>query len=381
MRLAWLLVLVPFSSCQVSGDPSPDGDPDGGDGAAGLTSDGGGSTDGGSTLDAGLLADAGMRVDAGTRLDGGGPDDAGRPIERAFAELQPGQLRLISTDTSQFRVSTPSGTFAIIDWTPRMHWDVVTRKIVLIGHRRLHKVSLFDDATGRWRDGPLPMAWQGLDVTGHWYGWSAFDAVGRRIFAKDQVFNVDTETWGSPIAPIPIVTNGANGSMLAWQSNVNRLSRYGGDAQRWMEYDPATNTWPTVVSRVGNGQHALVEFHPMHGKSLIVGGNDSLQVAQLVDPGGVRRRVADFPSRVSMSGGSWLVPHRSGAWLVRDAPDMGTPRLWAYWPTGDQWQDLGVAPDFDLVNSTAAYDAMADAVILAHSRGTSVWKCAAISPP
>lgn len=332
--------------------------------------------------DAGVSRDSGV-FDAGPPLvrDGGSPDDAGRPIERAFAELAPGELRSISTDISQFRVQAPAGTYWIIDWTPRMHWDPVTKKVVLMGLRRYIKVSVFDDATGQWRNVAVPQPWVGLDLNGHWYGWSAFDRVGRRVFARDHIFNVDTETWTGPIANIPIVTNGSNGSMLSWQSNVGRLARYGGDAQRWMEYDPVTNTWPTVVSSIGNGQHALAEFHAMHGNTLIVGGNNTYAVAQLLAPGGTKRRVADFPSRTSMSGGSWIVPHRSGAWLVRDAPETGTPHLFAYWPALDRWQDLGESPDKGLDNPTVAYDETADAIIIAHGRGTSVWKCVPITQP
>ncbi len=148
-----------------------------------------------------------------------------------------------------------------------------------------------------------------------------------------------------------------------------------------MEFDPVNNTWPTVVSNIGNGEHALAEFHAMHGTTLIVGGNNTQGVAQLVSPGGTKRRVVDFPSRTSMSGGSWSIPHRSGAWLVRDAPETGTPHLFAYWPALDRWQDLGESPDMGLVNPTVAYDAQADAVIIAHSRGTSVWKCVPITQP
>lgn len=87
------------------------------------------------------------------------------------------------------------------------------------------------------------------------------------IYAKGSRLDVAREAW-TGIAAAP-TTNGSHGTMYAWQSNVKRLARYGGDIQRWQEYDPQQTAGPST--KTGSATAALVEYHAMHGCSILSG--------------------------------------------------------------------------------------------------------------
>jgi hypothetical protein len=207
---------------------------------------------------------------------------------------------------------------------------------------------------------------------GHWYGWSADDGSGS-IYAKGRRLNVATENWDA-IASAP-TTNGSNGTMLAWQANVGRMARYGGDAQRWQEYDPATNAWTVHANKVGHGQHALLEYHLEHRCCLLIGGNDSSTKATLVSPGFTNvTPLPDCPGDLRMSAGSWIVPHPDGGWLVRAHMVDGTSHIFHIRPGDLQWRDLGPFPKLGLGYQSAAIDPRRRAVLLATTTGLHAWK-------
>jgi hypothetical protein len=162
--------------------------------------------------------------------------------------------------------------------------------------------------------------------------------------------------------------------MYAWLANVGRLARFGGDIQRWQEYDPASAKWTTYANRVGHGQHALVEYHPQHGCCLMLGGNASTSKASLMYPGGVLKPMPDMPGRTSMSGGSWIVAHPDGGWLARVVMADNTTHIFHFRPTDARWQDLGVFPKLGLGYQTAAIDPVRRIVLIATTTGLHAWK-------
>jgi hypothetical protein len=143
-----------------------------------------------------------------------------------------------------------------------------------------------------------------------------------------------------------------------------------------MVFDAATQQWTTCKQFVGNGQHALVEYHPAHDATLIVGGNTTDSVAQVIDQGGARTPAPPYPSTAKMKGAGWIVPHKSGMWLVRS--DDGVVYGWA--PGMAAWRAICAAPDQGCGYPTAAYDAERDAVLIIHTKGLAVWRCPEIVP-
>lgn len=288
-------------------------------------------------------------------------------LAAAIEGLAPGQVKLVSAHIGNFRVTAPDGKgYWTLDWTPRMHWHAPTQQLILFGHRIASRVSAFSDTTGTWRDLPL-WPWYAPGEAGHWYGWSASDGANT-IYAKGVKLDVSAETWGG--LPATPVTNGSNGTMYAWQSNVNRLVRYGGDIQRWQEYDPATNAWRTYKDRAGFGQHALLEYSPIDGCSLLLGGNKTEQKAMLVSPGWTNPvALPNCPDLVQMKSGSWIVPHPDGGWLVRSSGS----RIYGIKPGGG-WRNLGAFPELGLGYQTVAIDPVRRVVMLATTTGLHVWK-------
>lgn len=292
-------------------------------------------------------------------------------LTRTISDMAVGEVRRVLAANSHFRVNSTTGTYWIVDWTPRMHWHAQSQQLILFGHRIAHRVVAFSDALGYWRDIPL---WPGYAEggNGHWYGWSADDGSGS-IYAKGRRLNVATENWDA-IASAP-TTNGSNGTMLAWQANVGRMARYGGDAQRWQEYDPATNAWTVHANKVGHGQHALLEYHLEHRCCLLIGGNDSSTKATLVSPGFTNvTPLPDCPGDLRMSAGSWIVPHPDGGWLVRAHMVDGTSHIFHIRPGDLQWRDLGPFPKLGLGYQSAAIDPRRRAVLLATTTGLHAWK-------
>lgn len=289
-------------------------------------------------------------------------------IDMAIASVPVGSIAQVTPDFSFFRV----GNYWGIDWTPRMHWHAPTQQLILCEHRLTSRVVAFADATGLWRDLPIG----GLPAgSGHWYGWSAEDGAGS-IYAKSQKLDIATETWTA--IPNPPTTNGSNGTMYAWQSNVNRLARYGGDAQRWQEYTPATNTWKVYKNYCGHGQHALVEFHAAHGCSIMLGGNKTDFKASLMLPGGTQSALPNCPGTVSMDIGSWVVAHPDGGWMARLFLADATSRIFHIRPGDPAWADLGPFPKLGLGYQSAAIDPARRVVLLATTTGLQAWKFPAV---
>lgn len=320
-------------------------------------------------------------------------------IATTLASLAPGQFAqaIVAPPQDGFRVRPPSGSsYDMLDWTPRCHWDAQREQLVVIGKRKIVRALAYSDSTGAWRDLPLPAHWTTTETTGHWYGWSAHDGQDR-IFAMGWELDLAAETW-EQMAPPPsnLNLNGSNGTMMAWMGDT--LARYGTDRQYFLAYDPITRTWPTARIWCNHGAHALVEYHPQHDACLVVGGNvvdlrdengervlnpngtrvrTSPRRASLITAGGVVTQVADIPEVVSMSAGSWIVPHPAGCWVVRSHISSTVANLWAYWPGTDTWQALGPSPDRLLKYPTAAV--VDDCVLIAHTTGVSAYRMPALT--
>jgi hypothetical protein len=130
------------------------------------------------------------------------------------------------------------------------------------------------------------------------------------------------------------------------------MLKYGGDSRRFMLYSPDENAWPYVRSNLLNGQHAVCAHHPVLDRVLMLGGSNTPLLAALVDNTGAATRVADLPAKCEMSVCGWIMPHTSGAFVVRTTEPEN---LYVYWPQHDRWDLLGPAPDAALNNPTVAH--------------------------
>lgn len=290
-------------------------------------------------------------------------------LARTISGMAEGEVRLALPDTSRFKVAASTGTYWMLDWTPRMHWHAPTQQLILFGHRIRHRVVAYSDDLGYWRDIPL---WPGYAEggSGHWYGWSADDGQGVIYATGNRRLDVATERWLGGMSA-GVVPNGSHGTMLAWMKNVGRLARYGGDIQRWQEYDPATNVWKTYKDRVGHGQHALVEYDDASGCCLIVGGNSTVSKTSIMRPGGVLEPMPNCPGGVLMKYGSWIVAHPDGGWLVRAIMngDTKVSRVFHIRPGDTQWRDLMPLDRLGLGYQTAAIDPARRVVLIATTTG------------
>lgn len=286
-------------------------------------------------------------------------------VEAAIAGMQPGEFRLLDPDITWMRTATQA--YWTNDWTPRMHWDTARQQIVKFGHRLFTRAVAY---AGAWREFPLPADYTQISTSGHWYGWSAHDGADR-ILAKEYLIDLATETH-TKIAPIPVTTNGSNGTMMAWLASVGRFARFGGDADRWMEYDPATNNWPVVVSPLPHGQHALVEYNDVDGCCLMLGGNDNKRAASLVHPGGSVTPLPPLPQETGMTGGGWVIPLQGGGWLVKST---GTDlRLWSISAADPAWVDRGPWPKIGLGYNQVAHAPEHGVIFVATTTGLHVYK-------
>lgn len=309
-------------------------------------------------------------------------EENGPRIPSAVAGMQPGEFRAIWVDSAGgiFNVNSPENGagYSILDWNPRAVWDSATQQILVGGLRIKHKFATYSDVVGDWREQLMPTELARFSGTGHWYGWIVGSPSGT-AFYKGCELNPQTDSWSPAIAGAP-GGSGNNGTMYSWSPDAyagdGGLIQYGGNSQNYRVWRRSTNTWDIFVSAVGHDQHALVEYHPNHDRTLIVGGSDTAQRASLVTNGGSVTRVTDVPDSIAMSSGSWIVSHPAGCWLVTTFG--GTRKLWAVWPNADRtnvtWQDLGVAPDAALTYPTAAWDADRGLVYIVATTGLYAYR-------
>lgn len=304
----------------------------------------------------------------------------GPRIADEVAGMSPGDWRTIWADSSGsvFTVRSPvSGTYSILDWNPRAVFDPETQQIIVGGKRIMFKNIAYSDVTGDWRSLPLPLDSARTTGTGHWYGLIADDDAGNVYLGfGGATYHLDPETEQYTRLAGHLTTNGGNGAMMSW-GGASGLFKYAGDAQRWLVYNPDTNTWTNPANMLGNGMHALVEYSPQANRTLIVGGSGTSTRAMLVTNTGVTTLVTSCPQTISMSAGSWIVAHPSGCWLVRAYADSNASRVYAVWPNAEktdvEWQDLGVAPDATLQYSTAAVDHDRNLIYIVATTGIYAW--------
>jgi hypothetical protein len=311
----------------------------------------------------------------------------GPRIAAVLAGIAPGEFRTVwlSSEQNIFRVyhaPDTSGTDEILDWTPHGVWDAPTQQVLIAGRRGTTKIIAYSEAVGEWREHQMPADF-GRQVSGtvHYYGKIARNPLtGVSYFGSAESvsklwsLNPNTEQW-TRLADAP-TANGGNGASFEWADDTGRLVMFVGDAQRWCIYNPITNTWTNPFNGLGHGAHAILRYHPVHARHLLVGGTGTGTRASLVTSGGVVTNVAGVPDSISMANGSWTAAHPSGCWLVKT---MGTtPKLFAAWPnpglTSVTWQDLGTAPDAALVYPTMSPGYSPDTVLITSTSGLHAYR-------
>lgn len=96
-------------------------------------------------------------------------------------------------------------------------------------------------------------------------------------------------------------------------------------------------------------------------------------------PGGLLEPLPDCPGTISMSGGSWVIAHPDGGWLVRGLMADKTSRIFHLRPGSLQWSDLGPFPKLGLGYQSAAIDPARRVVLLAGPpAGLHAWKIPAV---
>lgn len=310
----------------------------------------------------------------------------GPRIAAATDGLGPGELRLIWGDVSGevFSVRSPENNngYNTLDWTPYAAWDDGTRQIISGGLRIMRKLKIYSDRTGDWREGAFPSVIGRLVTPGHWYSGTAGDGAGNVYLHLAAVhrYTPATDTWAA--LPAHVTTNGGSGSSLVWVptlfGGVGGLVKYGGDARRWLIYNPATNTWPSYVDGLPCGAHSILAYHPAHDKVLMVGGTGTETVAALVTPStGAASAVAAPPAMIAMDTSDWMVAHPDGCWLLRSGV---AGRMYAYWPGTDTWEDKGAAPDAALTTPQAAFDAARSTVYITSGSGLHAYALPVYGP-
>jgi hypothetical protein len=302
----------------------------------------------------------------------------GPRIDAAIAGMLPGEIRPVHADVSGgwVRVVAPdrdAGTFSILDWTVKDLWHAPTQQLIRGGRRIKSKVEVYSDLTGENTERAMPPAMGRATGSGHWYGETALDpSPGGLAYLRG--YAVDPATWEWRTLPAT-KQGGGTGSSYAWMTNAaggrGRLAKYGDAANKYRlgVMNPDTWAWDFWTGSLFNDHHALVEYHPVHSRLLVVGGSGTLNVATLVDHLGAAIRVRDCPAPMGQTLSAWIVPHPAGCWLVRR-----NGVLWAFWPVEDRWDNLGPAPDAGLMDANAAFDAERGIVLLTHEQGLHVYK-------
>lgn len=289
----------------------------------------------------------------------------GPRIGSAVSGMAPGDFVTVWADSADdiFRVhlEETGGGFNGLDWTPRGVWHQGTEQIIIGMRRGSYKLIAYSDITGMWRELEMPAdLGRYTNGTAHYYGMIAIDGSGNVYLGETSglhIFKYDVAANSYTAIADHLTTNGSNGSMLAWDSTNSKLLKYGGDAQRWLIYDPGTDSWANPANTLGNGQHALLEYSPAAERCLLVGGSGTPRKAQLVNPtNGAVTPVTDCPVDVTMAAPDcWIFYHPSGKWIVRSASS-----LYACTPnealTDVTWTSLGTSPDSTHTYPTAIAD-------------------------
>ncbi len=276
--------------------------------------------------------------------------------------------------------------YKIVDWTPHNAFDPATQQLVHGGMRKRNKVIVYSDVTGEWREEAMPAGCAGVIAFNHWYGRTAGDAAGRRVFLAGWTYRTDTaetEVWSAR------PNSGSNGATASYTwfpealSGAGGLMYHGGDWQRIQVYNPGTDTWDYAGSTpTGHSLHALLCYHPAHGKALLAGGTTTARRATLVDADGGFARVADAPADAHMeaTGNGALLAHPSGCWLL--VSNTPAPRqAWAYWPKADVWTAAGAMPDAGNVNATYAWDGARGVFYVLGEAGLYAWRPPLLDSP
>ena len=298
------------------------------------------------------------------------PPPPGGHIAQAIAGLAPSELRPVKLEANEAMFKTAAG-YWILDWTPFGAWDAASGRVVVGGRRFTNKVIEFDDAAGQWQVAPLPAVLANdPNQFGHWYGETIHDGAG--IYMRGQRYEPASGQWGTPVGLPSVPGDGMGASYAYFPTAPQRFIRYAGDGghRRWKSYDPATQQ-TTVVGGLPCGDHAILCYHPQHDRVLMVGGDYSGKKAARVTRDGAVTPCADLPgsAAVSMEYKSWVAAHPAGCWLVRTAS-----QLWAYWPTGDAWQQLGAAPDAALQLPVVVPGYAPDVLLIVALTGLYAWR-------
>jgi len=268
----------------------------------------------------------------------------GQRIAPAIAGLGPNEMRPVWLDSAGeiFSVRSPENNngYNTLDWTPFAAWDEGTRQVISGGLRIMRKLKVYSDLTGDWREEAFPAAIGRLTGPGHWYSGTVSDGAGNVYVHLAGVHRYTPATGAWFALPSHVTTNGGSGSSLVWVpslfSGAGGLIKYGGDARRWLIYNPVTNTWPSYTDRRPCGQHSILAYHPTHDPVLMVGGTGTETVAALVTPGtGAFTLVAAAPASIAMDTSDWMVPHPDGCWLLRSGAAVDRDGL-----IGDSLDDI-----------------------------------------
>lgn len=315
-------------------------------------------------------------------------DPHGPRIATAIAGMSPGDYRAILADVSGGLIAQQDpqtgANYMIVDWTPHNAWDAGTQQIIHAGHRKRYKVIAYSDITGEWREEEMPQPVAQFVEFNHWYGRTATDGTGR-VFLAGWTYWPETgemQVWATR------PSSGSNGNTASHEwfpeagGGSGRMLYHGGDWQYLQMYNPDTNSWWSGGVATGHTLHALLRYHPAHGKCLLVGGSSTLRRATLINPDGTFARVADAPADAHMESTSngALLAHPAGCWLL--ISNTPSPRqCWAYWPQTNTWTAAGTMPDSTNVNATYAYDAERDVVYVLGEAGLYAWKMPMLTPP
>lgn len=300
----------------------------------------------------------------------------GPRIDAGIAGMVAGEIRLVVPSAGGILLSrdpTTGSTYDTLGWTPYNVWHADTQQLIHGGTRKINKVSIYSDVTGKFREEAMPRALAQFQQYGHWYGRTATDGI--KVLFQNYFYYPETGEWSGPIG------------LPGWNTSYAWFPEYG-TAGGWLAgstvvsvYDEALGT-VVALGDVGHvGGHELRCHHPAHGKVLTVGGSDYPTRVTLMSPDGSFVQVADCPVGVSMSSGSAnIVAHPDGCWLI--ASDFVAPRqVYAYWPAQDVWQTVGVMGGPTITLPSLAWDEGRQLAYITGRQGTFAWKLPAVTAP
>jgi hypothetical protein len=300
----------------------------------------------------------------------------GPKIDTAIAGIVPGEIRLIVASVgSIYKSRDPStgSTYDTVDWTPANAWHAGTQQLIHGGTRKINKISIYADRTGKFREEAMPRTLAQFQQYGHWYGRTATDGV--KILMQDHFYYPETGEWSGPVG-----VSGWNSS-YAWFPEFGAAGGWVGGSTDVSVFDEATQTNIPLGDMDHAGGHELRCHHPAHGKVLTVGGSDYPTKATILNADGSFAQVADCPAPVSMSAGTGnIVAHPAGCWLV--VTESIAPRqAYAYWPTQDVWQSIGPIGGPTITYPTLAWDSDRQIAYLTGRQGIFAWKLPNVTEP